>query len=126
MSDKMPTGAITIDHTNMPELAFLAGLPQTEDCAKAVLAVSRTGGTRINGVVAELYGTWCQHGHHLTVVDPADTSDYPGTIPADPWPCTEGCTVEELEAEMEAERIAFEQEREEEYRNLMSGCFHES
>ncbi|GLY54824.1 hypothetical protein [Lentzea sp. NBRC 102530] len=124
MSDKMPAGAIAADPV-LPELAFLTGFPQTADYAKAVLAANDGSARRINGVVAELYGTWCQHGHHLTVVDPADTSDHPRTIPADPWPCTEGCTVESLEAELEAERIAYEEEREAEYRNLMSGCLHE-
>lgn len=57
----------------------------------------------INGVPVDAYGTWCQHGHHVLVVDPEDQSDYPGTVPADPWPCGQGCTPESLEAGMWAD-----------------------
>lgn len=59
--------------------------------------------TEINGVPVEMYGTWCPHGHHVFVADPADTRPYPTTIAADPWPCTQGCTAEGINAEMEAE-----------------------
>lgn len=70
----------------------------------------------INGVPREQYGLWCRHGHRLMVPDPTDTSDYPRTIPAEPWPCADGCTQEWLAAEFEAEQGAYEQERWDEYR----------
>lgn len=71
----------------------------------------------INGVPADQYGLWCQHGKRLLIPDPADTSDHPACIPADPWPCDDkGCTLAKLEAEFEAEAAAYEQERWDEYR----------
>lgn len=72
-------------------------------------------GKTINGVPADQYGLWCQHGKRLMVPDPADTSDYPRTVFADPWPCTDGCTPEKLAADMQAETDAYEAERWAEY-----------
>jgi hypothetical protein len=69
----------------------------------------------INGVPADQYGLWCQHGQRLLVPDPADTSDYPRCIPAVPWPCNEGCTPEGLAADMEEEAAEYERDRWNEY-----------
>lgn len=65
--------------------------------------------TMINGVPAEQYGLWCEHGKHLLVADPADTSDYPGCVPADPWPCPAAeCTLAEVERQIrEAETLDY-------------------
>jgi hypothetical protein len=53
----------------------------------------------INGVSRELYGTWCQHGHHIFVVDDADDGPSPRTVAANPWPC-DTCTPEDVINEM--------------------------
>jgi hypothetical protein len=49
-----------------------------------------------HNVPREQYGTWCSHGYHLLVIDPTDHTDYPGVIPANPWPCDQGCTMTDL------------------------------
>lgn len=72
----------------------------------------------INGVPRDQYGTWCPHGKHVLVVDPDDASDYPGTILADPWPC-DNCTPEQLDAELAAEVEAYEQDRWNEYCDIV-------
>lgn len=61
-----------------------------------------SGLTPINGVDRERYGVWCAHGKHIMVVDSADTSDYPGCVPAEPWPCG-ACTLADLIRDQEAE-----------------------
>lgn len=73
----------------------------------------------INGVPADQYGLWCRHGKHVMVVNPNDTSDYPGTVFADPWPCGQGCTPDSLAAEFEAEAEAFDDERWAEYNDTI-------
>jgi hypothetical protein len=55
--------------------------------------------TEINGVPREQWGVWCPHGKHIVIADPADDSDYPLDVAADPWPCTQGCTWEGYQAE---------------------------
>lgn len=66
----------------------------------------------VNGVPADRYGVWCQHGKHLMVRDPADTSDYPRCIPAEPWPCDEpSCSLDQLAADHEADEAAYYAER---------------
>lgn len=70
----------------------------------------------INGVPRDQYGMHCQHGHHIMVANPDVPGDYPGTVMADPWPCTDGCTPEGVAADIEAEGVAYEQERWDEYR----------
>ena len=73
----------------------------------------------VNGIPRDLYGLWCRHGKRLMVPDPTDLSDYPLTLAADPWPCSEpDCTPERLEAEMEAEAEAWERDRWAEYWNM--------
>lgn len=70
----------------------------------------------INGVPAEQYGVWCRHGKRILAPDPADTSDYPRCIPADPWPCSEAsCSLAQYEADMEEEAAQYEAERWQEY-----------
>jgi hypothetical protein len=65
----------------------------------------------IKGVPAFIYGVWCPHGHHIYVIDTDDFSPYPGVVPADPWPCEQGCTPETVEAAYEAEARAYEEEQ---------------
>lgn len=70
----------------------------------------------VNGVPADRYGIWCRHGKHLMVRDPSDTSDYPRCIPTAPWPCPEAdCSLDQLEADMEAEEATYYAERLAEY-----------
>jgi hypothetical protein len=67
-------------------------------------------GDLINGVERDRYGVWCAHGKHILVVDPADTGDYPGCVPADPWPC-EDCTLADFIREQDEEAAAYDEER---------------
>jgi hypothetical protein len=64
----------------------------------------------INGVPADQYGMWCQHGYRVMVADPNDTTDYPGLVFTDPWPCPK-CTPQQIEAETEEEAAQYEAER---------------
>lgn len=61
----------------------------------------------INGVSRDQYGVWCQHGKHVMVADPYDQTDWPGVVPADPWPCDQ-CTYEEYRSGMDAAARAYE------------------
>lgn len=70
----------------------------------------------INGVPRETWGTWCQHGAHVLVADPADDSDYPVAVLADPWPCGT-CTPEGLVANLRQEEADFYAERLDEWRS---------
>jgi len=80
----------------------------------------------INGVPADQYGMWCQHGKRIMVKDPADASDCPRLIFADPWPClTPGCTRERVEAELEEEALEYEQERWQEYWDICADGLHD-
>lgn len=72
----------------------------------------------INGVPVEQYGMWCPHGKRIMVPDPADTSDYPLCVFAEPWPCADGCTPEGVAAEMADEADEYEAQRWAEYRDL--------
>lgn len=72
----------------------------------------------INGVPRDQYGTWCAHGKHVLIADPDDTSDYPNTVPADPWPCG-NCTLSQLEVELKAEAEEYEQDRLDEYNAMV-------
>lgn len=74
----------------------------------------------INGVPADQYGSWCPHGKRIMVPDPADESDYPPLMFADPWPCAEGCTREEIERQIEAEADRDERERWAEYYDMVA------
>jgi hypothetical protein len=77
---------------------------------------------QINGVDRDKYGLWCTHGKHVYVVDPEDTSDYPGTIPADPWPCPEeSCTPERVEWERTEEAREAEEGQWADYMNSQIG-----
>lgn len=71
--------------------------------------------TTINGVPVDQYGVWCRHGKRILAPGPADMSDYPACAPVEPWPCDEGCTLVQYEADVEAEAAAYEAERWAEY-----------
>lgn len=58
-------------------------------------------GRLINGVPADLFGTWCPHDKRVMVPDPSDTSEHPALLIAEPWPCNEGCSAEKLAAAYE-------------------------
>lgn len=49
--------------------------------------------------VPEGWGSYCPHGEHIVVHDPAHTDEdgYPLGVVVEPWPCGE-CTREEFEA----------------------------
>lgn len=55
---------------------------------------------QINGVDRDQYGVWCAHGKHILTADPADTSDHPNCVPADPWPCDQ-CSYADYQREMQ-------------------------
>jgi hypothetical protein len=76
-----------------------------------------TTAEHINGVARDRYGVWCEHDLRVMVPNPADTSPYPGCVPADPWPCT-ACTPEDLEREDREIAAMYEAERWAEYREM--------
>jgi hypothetical protein len=82
------------------------------------------GDPPINGVPADRWGTWCEHGKRVMVPDPhRDLADpYPAAVIADPWPCeAPGCTPQRLEAELVAEAHEAGAEAMEEYRKAVYG-----
>ncbi len=91
-----------------PEQRFIADVPGSGLVLPMEPGdVVEPGSDFINSVPRDQYGTWCQHGKHIFVVDDTDPSPYPGTVAADPWPCSV-CTPEGVAAEMSEEA---EQER---------------
>lgn len=73
----------------------------------------------INGVPRDQYGMWCEHGKHVLIADPEDTSDHPAQIPADPWPCG-SCTYSQLMADLKAEAEEYEADRLAEYNAIIA------
>ena len=60
-------------------------------------------------VCDDCWGTHCKHGHKIVQVTPETRGkgyQREGRI-VDPWPCTEGCTRESFEAELDEEVAAY-------------------
>lgn len=57
----------------------------------------------------EEWGTYCRHGVKIVEKDPrrTDSEGYPAGRIVEPWPCDQGCTREQLIADMEAEEDAY-------------------
>lgn len=70
----------------------------------------------INGVPRDRYGVWCRHDEHIMVVDPDDDSEYPGCVPADPWPC-DRCSYSDYLADAAIDEHAYYDERWNEWRS---------
>jgi len=65
----------------------------------------------LNGVPRDQFGVWCRHGKHIVVADPDNDDPYQEGIPADPWPCGQGCTWETYLADREYELALHEQDQ---------------
>lgn len=86
--------------------------PQSQDAGERL----------INGVPADQWGTYCQHGVRVVAPDPTDRSDFPAGVVVEPWPChAHGCTRESFDAAGEAEAEEYERARWDDYYAAITG-----